>query len=332
MNRNRYGMVWLLLGSMAWGQATSAGPAQNAASSGLPSSPAQATGSSASRDKPLITIKGFCDKARSAKEDEASGCRTVITRDQFEKVIATLDPKMPKKARREFALNYAEALVLARKAEELGLATGPTFEERMELARIEILSTSLRKMVLTRVSQISDEDIGTYYRDNGAQFERVQVDRIYIPRSPRLQPASDVKVNISDGAGPAQDSSQAMKDEAENLHSRALAGENFADLQAEAYSIAGIKNTPPTTDLWIRRISLPASQASIMDLKPGEISSVIADPNGYFIYKGRARDVVSLDQARDEIRQTLLAQRRQEEMSSILDAATTTLDESYFTR
>jgi hypothetical protein len=330
MNRKQFGWVWLLLGSMAWGQTTSAGPAQNAADSGLPSSPAPA--SSASPGKPLITIKGFCDKTSSAKRDEESGCATVITRDQFEKIIAALDPHMPKKARREFALNYAEALVLARKAEEMGLAAGPTFEERMELARIEILSTSLRKMVLTRSSQISDKDITTYYHNNGAQFEKVQVDRIYIPRSPRLQPASDVRISLSAGAGPAQDSSQAMKDEAARLHVRAVAGESFADLQEEAYSIAGIKNATSATELWVRRISLPASQASIMDLKPGEISPVIADPNGYFIYKVKVRDMVSLDQARDEIRQTLLAQRRQDEMGSILDAASTTLDESYFTR
>lgn len=327
MNRKQWGWVWLLLGSMAWGQAVGAGPEQNDANSGLP-----APASSASLGKPLITIKGLCEKAMLVKGDEVSGCRTIITRDQFEKVIAALDPNMPKKARREFALNYAEALVLARKAEELGLATGPNFEERMEIARIEILSTSLRKMVLTRVSQISDRDIAAYYHDNVAQFEKAQVDRIYIPRSPRLQPASDVKVSVSDGVGPPKDSSQVMKDEAEHLHARAVAGESFADLQAEAYSIAGIKNAPSTTELWVRRISLPASQASIMGLKPGEISSVIADPNGYFIYKVRVRDMVSLDQAGDEIRQTLLAQRRQNEMDTILNAASTILDESYFTR
>jgi hypothetical protein len=332
MNRRQNVWVWLLLGSVAWGQATSAGSVQNAANSGFGSSPARAAASNASPDKPLITIKGFCDKATSAKGDEKSGCATVITRDQFEKIIATLDSSMGKKARREFALNYAEALVLARKAEELGLAAGPTFEARMELARIQILSTSLRKMVLTRASQISDEDIATYYRNNAAQFEKAQVDRIYIPRRPRLQPASDVKVTNSDDAGPAQVSSQSMKDEAERLHARAVAGEGFADLQAEAYSIAGIKNAPSTTELWVRRISLPANQASIIDLRPGEISSIIADPNGYFIYKVRARDMVSLDQAQVEIRQTLLARRRHDEMGGILDAATTTLDESYFTR
>lgn len=332
MNRNQCGWVWLLLASMAWGQATSTGSAQNTANSGLGSIQAHAAASSVSPDKPLITIKGFCDKATAAKGDEESGCATVITRDQFEKIIAALDPSMGKKARREFALNYAEALVLARKAEELGLATGPAFEERMELARIQILSTSLRKMVLSRVSEISEEDIATYYHNNVAQFEKAQVERIYIPRSPRLLPASDVKVSNSDGTGPDQDESQAMKDEAERLHARAVAGESFADLQAEAYAIAGIKNSPATTELWVRRISLPASQASIMGLKAGEISSVIADPNGYFIYKVKARDTVPLDQARDEIRQNLLAQRRQDEMGSILDAATTTLDESYFTR
>ena len=96
-----------------------------------------------------------------------------------------------------------------------------------------------------------------------------------------------------------------MKELADQLHSRAIAGEDFNKLQAEAYKIAGI-DAPANSSLGkIRRISLPPSQAWIMDLKPGEVSSVIDAPNAYFIYKIKTKEMLPLDQAREEIKGSL---------------------------
>ena len=67
-----------------------------------------------------------------------------------------------------------------------------------------------------------------------------------------------------------------------------------------------------------------------MDLKPGEISSVLADPNGYVIYRVKNKDALPLDQTREEIKATLRSQRMQDEMRTIVDSATPALDESYF--
>jgi hypothetical protein len=67
-----------------------------------------------------------------------------------------------------------------------------------------------------------------------------------------------------------------------------------------------------------------------MDLKPGEVSSVLADPNGYVIYKVKAKDTLPLDRAREEIKATLRSLRLRDEMLSIQDSAIPALDESYF--
>ena len=40
-----------------------------------------------------------------------------------------------------------------------------------------------------------------------------------------------------------------MKKEADALQARAVAGEDFAKLQAEAYSFAGLKSTPPRSKI-----------------------------------------------------------------------------------
>jgi parvulin-like peptidyl-prolyl isomerase len=121
-----------------------------------------------------------------------------------------------------------------------------------------------------------------------------------------------------------------MKDLADKLRARAIAGEDFNKLQADAYRVAGIKSIT-TTDLGkIRRISLPPDQASVMDLKPGQVSQVITSSNGYFIYKAKVKETLSLDQARDEIKGVLRSQRIQDETRLIEDAATSTLNQVYF--
>jgi len=68
-----------------------------------------------------------------------------------------------------------------------------------------------------------------------------------------------------------------------------------------------------------------------MELKSGEISPVIEDVNGYFIYKVGEKNTLPLDQVRAEISTTLRTQRAQQYMRAAEQSATTTLNEEYFT-
>ena len=288
-----------------------------------------AKGSGISEDAPVITIEGLCEKSQSDKTG-TSHCRTVITKAQFERVIDAVQPEMPARARREFALDYVDFLMMARKAEEMGLDKGPAFEEQMKLARVQVLSRDLKQAMLQKASKISDKAIEAYYLSNSHKFQKAEVERIYIPKA--HQPLSELEPVAADFERQKRtvQFEGAMKDEADLLHARAIAGEDFASLQANAYSVAGIKSTLPAITMVIRRTSLPLAQASIMDLKVGEVSSVFADPNGYFIYKIKAKEMLTLDQARDEIIATLRTQMMQNEMRNIQESATPLLEESYF--
>jgi parvulin-like peptidyl-prolyl isomerase len=122
-----------------------------------------------------------------------------------------------------------------------------------------------------------------------------------------------------------------MRKEADKLHTRAVAGEDFAKLQKEAYTLAALKGKAPSTKMDnVRRAGLPSAQASVMDLKTGEISAVFSDQSGYFIYKVVSKQVEPLDKVKDEIKGTLRTQRVQEQMKAVQQSATPTLDESYF--
>jgi hypothetical protein len=337
----RYCLVCLLLGVMAWGQAASPKPAPAGQQPPAPTAPPPATPPppQVSLDAAVITIIGMCDHPPADKTSIAT-CQTVITRAQFEKILDAVQPAMPARARRSFADRYARALVMAHKAEEMGLDKSASYDERMRLQRIQVLSQELSRALKEKASQIPDKDIEDYYHANLSKFEQADLERIYVPKAeqPLVFDEKDDKDEKNGKKDDAADQEkkkamdeQAMKNEADKLHKRAAAGEDFAKLQLEAFAAAGIKSTTPNVEMGkTRRTTLPATQVSVMDMKPGEVSGVIADQNGYFIFKLKSKDTMSLDQARDEIKGTLRSQRLQEETAAAQQSATPTLNEAYF--
>jgi parvulin-like peptidyl-prolyl isomerase len=210
----------------------------------------------------------------------------------------------------------------------------------MRLQRIQVLSQELSRALQEEASKIPDKDIEDYYHANLAKFEQAELERIYIPKAEQplvfddkddKDEKSGKKESAADEEKDKAKAEEAMKDEAAKLQKRAAAGEDFAKLQADAYTAAGLKGATPTVDMGkTRRATLPPMQASVMDMKPGEVSAVIADQNGYFIFKLKSKDTMSLDQAREEVKGTLRSQRLQEETAAAQQSATPTLNDAYF--
>src|ERR1700735_1284128 len=113
----RYWLVWILFGSLSWGQATSS---QSTLAIERPGGPASDTPKATASDQPntpVITINGLCDNPPTDKSGPPK-CKTVITQAQFERLIDAVQPNMPTRGRREFALQFADALVMTKKAEQ----------------------------------------------------------------------------------------------------------------------------------------------------------------------------------------------------------------------
>jgi hypothetical protein len=316
----RYSFFGVLFVVISWGQTTSRTTGDGARGTAIPAAVTAGPGLSgrnldSNESKAVITIYGLCDDSSGGKT--GSSCKTVITQKEFEDLIDAIQPTMPARTRRDFALRYADALVMTKKAEEMGLDRGERYEERMRVARIDVLSKEVKAVIQERASQISEKDIEDYYRHNTARFEKAQMDRVYIPKAAHTLQAS-------------RESDQTTEAEAANLRARAIAGEGFASLQEDAYRTAGIKDHAPPTSIEVRRISLPPNQALAMDLKPGEVSPVFADGSGYVFYRMKAKDTPALDHVREEIRALLSSQRMQDEMRRIQDSASSVLDEHYF--
>ena len=335
----QYGFVCLLLAALAWGQAaapTAAAPTQKPAA---PTAEKPAPGAAAEAqtqeeaaakvapDATVITIDGLCENPPADKS--AGTCKTTFTREQFEKVLNGIQPNMPARGRRQFANRYVNALIMSQKAHEQGLDQGPAFDQRMALARIQILSQMLNQSMQEKASQVSDEDIKDYYDKHTADFREIELHRVFIPKTQ----THDTKVKLSkeEQEKATKEGEAAMKAEAEKIRARAAAGANMDKLQEEAFQVAGIKTKSPSTDMGkVRPDGLNASQASVLDLKTGAVSEVLSDASGYFVYKVGAKETAPLEKVTDEIRGTLRGQRMQAAMQAVQQSAKATLDEAYF--
>ncbi len=331
------GLVCLLLGGLAWGQAAkpasppAATPQSSAPAMNEPAEPKQPDPSKVPADAPVITIAGMCKNAPSDKASSDPNCKTVITKSEFEALVDAVAPNLPAPSRRQLANRYAIGLVMSNEAEKMGLDKGPHYEEMLKISRMQVLAGELQKAMQEKASNVPDADIQKYYDDNKAAYEEADLKRIFVPKNKQMEPPK-VKLTEEQEKKRQADGEAAMKAEADKLHARAAAGEDWSKLQDEAFQAAGYKAKAPNVDMGkVRRSGLPPSQApQVFDLATGKVSPVIEDTSGYFIYKMGEKDTEPLDKVKEEIHNTLRAQRMQDSMQQVQQSATTTLNDEYF--
>lgn len=268
-----------------------------------------ASASKVSPDMAVITIKGLCDKQTTPA---ASPCETVVTRAQFEQLTNALLPHMKPSLQLQVAHAYPDLLEMAKAAEARGVDKTSRFQERLEFARLQILSQELLRQIDEESSHISDQDVANYYRDHSADYVTVTMERIFIPQQ-------------------RGDSGDKMLRVAEQLRGKAAAGEDFMALQKQAYEAAGLADVPPNPSLGnVKSVNLPQNHASVLRMKPGEVSQVLTDSTGHYVYKLDSKEVQTIEQAKSEIHKILQNQRKEQMMQELRGPYTTEWNPSYF--
>jgi parvulin-like peptidyl-prolyl isomerase len=318
----------------------------------------------------VITIDGVCDTPAAAAKTGASAkpkaaCKTVITRAQFEDLANALQPNMNPAMKKRLADVYPKMLVMAYEARKRGLESDPKYKQVLQFARLQILSQELSKSLKEESDKVPEADIEKYYKDNAPAFQQADLKRLFIPKDKQSDTGENA-AEEADESQPEQKSAQkadqkpadqtktteaqktadqkkvdteaqkkadeeSMKKEADAIRARAAAGEDFDKLQKEAFEAASIKGTPPGTSIGkLTSNEIPVNHRAVLDLKPGDVSEIITEPNGYYIYKVVGKGTKPLDQARDQIRATLAQQKMQDTVQKIQDEAKTSLNEAYF--
>lgn len=239
-----------------------------------------------------------------------------------------LQPGMSPAAKRQFATSYGRLIYLSREAEKRGLDKDPRFEESMRFKKMQALAEQLGRALQEDAGKIPDSDVENYYKANQAAFDEVELLRIFVPRT---KASESLREDKAPDPAAEKASEQAMAKVADALHGRAVAGEDFDKLQKEAFTAGGLKATAPSAKMGaVRRTGLPPEHSTVFDLKVGEVSAVIPDAGGFFIYKLISKQEIPFDKAKDEIHKTLQAQKLKDAQQQALSEFTPELNESYF--
>ena len=325
-------LVCVLLGTLAWGQA-----AQNA-----PPPPAD-TSASVPADAPVLTITGVCAEKPAASAP--SECKTIITKAEFEKLANALLPKATPQQKKQLASVLPQLMAMSAEAKKRGMDQTEQYTLTLEYVKMQVLRNQLQLKIQEEAADISDADIEKYFKDNPDAFEQFSLDRIFVPRTKQGVEAEatedddkDEKLTAQqkkakDDAEKAkkQQDEQAMTKLADDLRTRATAGEDITKLQKEAFNAGGMKIESPTVNLpSVRRNGLPKPHAAVFDLKPGEVSQVFSDAGGHYIYKMNGKTMMPFDQAKNEIRGKIQSDRMREKMDKLNASFSSVSNEAYF--
>lgn len=339
-------LMCLLLGTLAWGQAAQSAPAQPSPPPGTkrmtsqPPATERENAAAVPDSAAVLTIEGVCEvpaQSTDAKTTAPENCKTVITKAQFEELANNLAPNITPQMKKQLAGILPRIMAMSKEAEKQGLENTPQYKERMKFTRMQLLAQQLQQKLQDEAAKISDADVDQYYKAHPQEFEQYSLDRLFVPRmkqmmEPEAKTGEQDEKNKEAAEKAKQDEGEkAMTKLAEDLRARAASGEDFLKLQKEAFEAAGMKIESPTVTLPnVRRSGLPPAHAAVFNLKPGEVSQVLSDSGGHYIYKMTSKTEMPLEQGKAEIHTRMQNERMKEEMEKLNNSFKVKTNETYF--
>lgn len=356
-------LLCVLLGTIAWGQAppgqtaaptpATPGPAQAPKAAGQPATPPAAE---VAENAVVLTVYGVCPatpgaataktgagKGTAAAAKKPADCKTTITRAQFEKIASGLSPNVTPQLKRQLSAALPKFMAMSEAAKAKGLDKTPQYLETLKVAKMQILTTQLQRSVQEQADKVPAEEIEAYYKKNPEAYEQYSLDRLFIPehKQEAAQEKSTDDEKLTEEQEKAKEAADKAKQEqgdqelaklADTLRERAAAGEDFMKLQKEAFEAAGMKMDSPTVNLpKVRRTGLPPAHVAVFELKVGEVSQVISDNGGHYVYKVVSKEVLPLDdQVKNEIHNTLKSQRMKDMMDKYTNSYHAESNDAYF--
>jgi peptidyl-prolyl cis-trans isomerase C len=186
-------------------------------------------------------------------------------------------------------LLYGEAL-------KQNLKEDPAVKKQIEEATKEILIRDYLKREIEQKAVVSDADAQAYYDGNKDKFmepEKVKVSHILVDAEAE---AKDILVSLNGGA-------------------------DFAALAKEK-SKCPSKDKGGDLGLLAKGQTVPEFEQAAFALQPGQLSEVVKTQFGYHIIKVTEKQPEkerSFDEAKDQIKQTLLSQKQKEQFDFLLN-------------
>jgi hypothetical protein len=303
-----------------------------------PARPRPATAAKAATVKPAADTKTTTPKT-------PADCKTTITKAEFETLAKGLSPTMTPQLKRQLANILPRLYAMSAEAKKKGLDKGPEYAAAVKFYQMQILSQQLQRKIQDTAAKDAGDKVQGYYDKNPEAYEQYSLERLFVPKAKQEPPAEedkdkDKEEKLTDDQKKAKEDADKAKTEAseqemtklaDTLRARAAAGEDFVKLQKEAFDAAGMKIESPTVSLpKVRRTGLPPAHSAVFELKVGEVSQVISDNGGHYIYKVDSKEVLPLDQVKDEIHNKLQNEDAKDEMEKVTNSFKATDNEAYF--
>jgi len=271
--------------------------------------------------QPVVTVHGLCDTGSSSTgQQKTCGGSRSMTRERFEALMSALNPDgqaLPANARRTLAKTYAEYLAVETAVRKAGMENTPELREFLEWTRLRAITDYYRRSLQEKYKNPATEEIAAYYREHQADYERVKLARILVPRESASVKTPEFDLKALQAAKTAQ--------------ARAAKGDDPARIQQDVYSALGLAEPLPV-DLGNRKRAdmLPEEAKGVFSLKPGEVTQIETEPKNYVIYKVMNKDIVPLEEVKTEISRAIYQQKFREAMKAVLDAAPAEFNQEYF--
>ncbi len=252
-------------------------------------------GSEVPPDAAVITIDGLCDSGFTASTLPVPtsgtagpskaidpGCKTVITRAQYEYLLGVLGAKPSAYHGLKFARRYAEVLLFSEKGRELGVEKDPKFQEKIRYNYLEALDQFTLARLQEQADAISDAEAAKYYKEHPERFVQSHILQISVPKHKNHDATPGATLT------PSQDTAEQvyMHNVALTIQKEAVAGGDPEKLQEKAYKIAG-EESVPDIDMGNQVPDLiPMEYRKLMfDLNAGQVSQIAEDDHEFLIFK-----------------------------------------------
>jgi len=253
---------------------------------------------------------------------------TKITAREFEELTQGLPPEVAgavaSMGKRGFAERYANLLSLAKEGEKRKLDQGDRFRQMMAFQRLMVLAQMTINQLGSAAGTVSAEEINRYYTAHQTDFQQIKVRGIYISFTTQAGSGGAAKPGEKQKLTEAE-----ARSKAEDLRRRIQGGESIMEL---AKKESEYPNAAQGGDFgFVRRNQFPQPiDSAIFALEKTQISPVIRDRFGFYIFQAEDKRSQPLEEAKPVIENGLRQQKMSDAMTNLQTQNPVVYNPKYF--
>jgi len=251
-----------------------------------------------------------------------------VTAGELRTLLRGASPQIQENLRanpKQFLVELARMNALVEYAEREKLPEKSPYREQLDWVRSDLLSQAILNDFNLRNPATAEEE-RQYYETHRDDFIEARVKVIY------LSFAADPKARSSDGRKYRREE-EALA-EIESLRKQILEGADFVALARKHSEDAASRAKDGDLGVIRRKDQVPDRiKEAIFSLKPGQVSEVVRQPNGFYLFRVEEIRTRTLDEVRDEVNREVQSAKFQNWFDGIRKSVAVTYEsEEYFRR